>query len=161
MPIPISWSKKTKSLSNMTGSKKISPRLQLKDTHPTAIKIAKLCALAEELGISISFLHQRVIIQDKDRDGNLPPLFLEDIEDNHWFDSFPFETEYKLVYDNPEYLAQKKAEEAERLRLRQEELRAAKEKEERRFKEESEARAKALEARERQLLADLKEKYES
>lgn len=145
----------------MTSSKKIAYRLQLKDTHPTSIKLAKLFELADELGISISFFHQRVLIEDKDRDKNLPPLYAEDIEEGHWFQGFPFETEYKLVYVNPEYLAQQKAEEAERLRIKAEELRIAKEKAEEAEKLELERRAKELEERERQLLAELKEKYEN
>lgn len=139
----------------------IAQRLVLKDTHPTAIKVAKLCELADELGISISFFHQRVFIEDKNRDKTLPPLYVEDIEEGHWFQGFPFETEYKLVYVNPDYINQQKAEEAERLRIHAEELRVAKERAEAAEKLELEKRAQALEARERQLLTKLKEKYES
>lgn len=145
----------------MNEPKKIARRLVLKETHPTAVKISKLMELADELGISISFLHQRVLINDRDRDENLPPLFLEDIENDHWFESFPFETEYKLVYANPEYLAREKAEEMERLRIRAEELRVSREKAEAAAKLELEERARSLEARERRILAELKEKYES
>jgi hypothetical protein len=145
----------------MSEPKKISQRLVLKDTHPTAVKVSKLMDLADELGLSISFLHQRVLIKDKDRDGNLPSLYLEDIEEGHWFDSFPFETEYKLVYNNPEFLAQERREHEERIRVRDEQERLDKEKAAQLIAEKTAAAAKALEARERCILAELKEKYES
>jgi len=145
----------------MSSANKIAHRLMLKDTHPTAVKISKLMELADELGISISFLHQKVLIKDRDRDGSLPPLFLEDIEEGHWFESFPFETEYKLVYVNPEYLAQEKREHEERIRLRDEQERLDKEKAAQLIAEKTAAAARALEARERRQLAELKEKYES
>jgi hypothetical protein len=145
----------------MSESKKLSKRLVLKDTHPTAVKISKLMELADELGISISFLHQRVLIKDKDRDENLPPLFLEDIEEGHWFESFPFETEYKLVYVNPEFLAQEKRDHEERIRIRDEQERLDKEKAAQLIAEKTAAAARALEARERRQLAELKEKYEN
>lgn len=145
----------------MSEPKKISRRLVLKDTHPTAVKISKLMDLADELGISISFLHQKVLIEDKDRDANLPPLYCEDIEEGHWFDSFPFETEYKLAYVNPEYLAQEKKEHEERIRLRDEQERLDKEKAVQLIAEKTAAAARALEARERRQLIELKEKYES
>lgn len=145
----------------MSASQKIAHRLVLKDTHPTAIKIAKLCDLANELGISLSFYHQRVLVDDNDRDKNLPPLYLEDIEENHWVESFPFEMEYKLVYENPAYVAQQKQEQEERERAEYLALKISREKEEQKAKAEAEERAKALEARERRLLSELKDKYES
>lgn len=143
----------------MSSTKKIAPRLVLKENHPTAVKIAKLCELADELGISISFYHQRVLVTDEGRDKNLPPLFLEDIEENHHFESFPFETEYKMVYANPEFLAQEKREQYERDVLRNEERRIFVEQEEIRAKAAAEVRAKELEAAERLMLVKLKEKY--
>ncbi len=139
---------------------RISPRLRLKDNHPTAVKIAKLCDLADELGITLSFYGQRVVVEDRERDKELPPLYLEDIEDDHWFEEFPFTTEYKLVYDNPEYIAQQKKEQEERDRVRAEEARIAKERAEAKVKTENERRAREQEERERRLLAELKEKYE-
>jgi hypothetical protein len=145
----------------MSEPKKLSRRLVLKETHPTAVKISKLMDLADELGISISFFHQRVLIKDKDRDDNLPPLFLEDIEEGHWFESFPFETEYKLVYVNPEFLAQEKRENEERIKIRYEQERLDKEKAAQLIAEKTAAAARALEVRERSILAELKEKYES
>lgn len=146
---------------NMSEVRKIPYRLQLKDSHPTAVKLSKLMDLASELGIIISFLHQRVLIQDKDRDENLPPLYLEDIEEGHWFDSFPIETEYKLVYVNPEYLANQKKEEAERIAKQEESRRLAEQREYEAAKKEMERRAKVIEDNERRQLAILKEKYES
>lgn len=144
----------------MTTIGKIAPRLRLKDNHPTAIKIAKLCDLADELGITLSFYGQRVVVEDREREKNLPPLYLEDIEDGHWFEEFPFSTEYKLVYDNPEYIAQQKKEQEERDRKREEELRIAKERAEEVRKREEARRAAQIEASERKQLAELKEKYE-
>lgn len=145
----------------MSEPKKIPHRLVLRDTHPTAVKVLKLMDLAYELGISISFLHQAVLIKDKDRDQNLPPLFCEDIEEGHWFESFPFETEYKLVYVNPEHLAYERKEHEERIRIRDEQERLDKEKAAQLIAEKTAAAARALEARERRQLAELKEKYES
>ena len=88
--------------------KKISKRLFLKDTHPTMVKINKLYDLAEELGISFHFESGCCLVLDNDRDSNLPDLLLEDIEENHHVNSFPVVTEFKVVYDNPAYLAEQK-----------------------------------------------------
>lgn len=143
----------------MNSPKKIARRLVLRENHTTAIKITKLCDLANELKISISFYNQRVIVEDEDRDKNLPTLYLEDIEEGQWFEDFPFQSEYKLVYDNPEYLAQQKAEQEELDRERAEDFRIAKEQEEIRARTEAEEKAKALKARELRILAELKEKY--
>lgn len=145
----------------MSPSKKIPERLVLKETHPTAIKLAKLCDIANEMGISISFYHQRILIVDNDRDKSLPPLYLEDIEEGHWSESFPFELEYKLVYTNPKYIVQQNKEQEERIRLRDEQDRLDKEKAAQLIAEQTAAAARALEARERRQLAELKEKYES
>jgi hypothetical protein len=144
----------------MTTIGKIAPRLRLKEDHPTAVKVAKLCDLADELGIGFSFYGQRVVVEDRERDSKLPPLYLEDIEDGHWFSEFPFTTEYKMVYDNPAYVEQQKKEQAERDHKRAEEARVAKEREEAKVKAEADRRARELEASERKLLATLKEKYE-
>ena len=76
----------------------------LKDNHPTSIKVAKLCELANELGISFHFHSGGVVVTDTARDEGSPSLHLEDIEEGHHFTGFPFETEYKLVYENPAYI---------------------------------------------------------
>jgi hypothetical protein len=145
----------------MNEPKKIARRLVLKETHPTAIKVAKLCDLASELGISLSFYRGRVLIEDSSRDKNLPPLYLEDIEEEHHFEGFPFETEYKLVYENPEWIAQEEKEHKERLVKEEENRRLEAERKQLAEQQAAEERAKALEARERRMLAELKEKYES
>jgi hypothetical protein len=145
----------------MNEPKKIARRLVLKDTHPTAIKVAKLCDLASELGLSLSFYRGRVLIEDSSRDKNLPHLYLEDIEPDHHFEGFPFETEYKLVYENPEWIAQQERELTERLAKEEETRRLEAERKQLAEQQAAEERAKALEARERRMLAELKEKYES
>ena len=88
--------------------KKIAKRLQLTSRNETYEKFGKLQELAEELGIRIIFHgNNRVELFDKDRDGTLPTLYIEDIEDGV-IDSFPTTFETKLVYDNPVYLKQEK-----------------------------------------------------
>ena len=65
----------------MTQDKSAPPQyIKLKEAHPTFVKFAKLADFAEELGISFSFESCGVIIYDKDRDRNLPPVILKDIE---------------------------------------------------------------------------------
>ena len=135
--------------------------LKLKDNHPTMAKFNKLCEYADELGIGIEWSGQTVIVHDSNRDSNLPPIFLKDIEDGSWVSCFPPTTEFKLIYDNPEYLAQKEREQkeylenlAEKKRLAEEQARIAKEQAELR-------RLKELEESERFLLASLKLKYEN
>lgn len=144
----------------MNEPKKIPKRLQLKDTHPTAVKLSKLMDLADKLGISISFYHERVLIEDRDRSKELPPLYVEDIEEGHWFQGFPFETEYKLVYENPEYIAQQKKEKEEDDQRRAEAFRLTQEKLKKEAQEFLERRLKETELAERKQLAALKEKYE-
>ncbi len=125
----------------------------------TAEKLGKLCSLADELGISLSYGH-RVIVEDRDRDKNLPPLYMEDIEDDHNTTSeFPPCTEYKLVYDNPDYLAQQEREHQERLAK----CKAKQEAAEAKKKAEAEARevaeAKELVDKELAELGRLEKKY--
>jgi hypothetical protein len=141
--------------------KKISRRLQLKDNHPTAQKLAKLCELADELGISISFYSYRTVIEDTDRDPKLPPLYLEDIETGEGMDEFPFQMEYKLVYDNPEWIAQEAREREERERARVEEAERKRKAEEEKQRAAAEKARRTKEQRERELLAVLKDKYEN
>lgn len=137
----------------------ISRRLVLKDNHPTAEKLSKLCALADELGISISFYGQRAIVEDRERDDKLPPLYMEDIEDNGGVSDFPPCTEFKLVYDNPAYLAQQERELEERRAKDKAEREAA----EAKAKAAEEARkakqAKELESKELAELDRLQKKY--
>lgn len=138
-------------------SNNIPKLLRLRSHHPTMEKFNKLCEYAEDLGISVEWRGQDVIIHDNQRGKDLPPIFLENIEEGHWFSSFPPNTEYKLVYDNPEYLVQKEKEQQEYLeqkRIAEEKARVAKEQAE-------QLRLKQIEESERFLLASLKAKYES
>jgi hypothetical protein len=133
--------------------------LKLKDNHPTMVKLMKLYDLADELGIRILF-GMRTIVDDDARDPNLPPLFLEDIERpgdrlNEWPPSF----EFKVIYENPEYLAELKRAEEERQKKLSEERRLQFEATKARIKAEDEAKRIAEEQRERAELARLKSKY--
>ncbi len=137
----------------------IKKRLRLDEDHPTFVKFNKLCDLADELGIKLCFQNNNLILIDQNSD--LPSIDIEDIEPNHWFDSFPPTTEFVLTYTNPEYtrlnelaiLAYKAEIEAKELALR-EQARIAKEQEELR-------RLKEVEDSERNMLSFLKQKYES
>jgi multidrug efflux pump subunit AcrA (membrane-fusion protein) len=139
--------------------KKVTEYLKLKDNHPTMIKLLKLYDLAEELGISVSFGNYRTIVNDRDRDDKLPPLFIEEVDGGEPVQEWPPVFEFKVIYDNPEYLAKKKAEQEEYDRKRKEE--SAKKEAEQKAKEQAEAaaRARAQEQRERAELARLKAKY--
>lgn len=134
----------------------IARRLRLKENHPTAIKLNQLFELADKLGISLEFSNStRVLVSDSDRDENLPPLWLEDIEESDYDGSFPPTTEYKLVYDNPAYLAFKEKELEEHLkanRLKEEQAKAEEKKRLAKLKE-------AEEKREREHLKILLDKY--
>ena len=143
----------------MTAEKKVYPYLKLKDNHPTMVKLNKLYELAEELGISISFGAHRTIVDDRERDKDLPPLYIEDIDNGEAIQEWPPVFEYKVYYQNPEHVAKEKAEQEERDRKRKEE--EAQREADRKAKEkaEKEARARAEEKRERAELARLKEKY--
>lgn len=143
-------------------SNNIPRRLRLKDKHPTAVKLDKLFAFADELGIGLSFYNHTVIVEDRDRDDKLPPLHLEDIEDDHNTSAcFPPTTEYRLVYDNPAYLAEEAREFEERKQKEAEAKAAFKKAAEEKAKAEKERRAQQIEAQERKTLAELKAKYEN
>ncbi|CAB4196731.1 hypothetical protein UFOVP1290_251 [uncultured Caudovirales phage] len=137
----------------------IPRRLRLTDKHPTAIKIQKLFDLADDLGITIYFSNCGTYISDRDRDQKLPDISIYDIEPDHYVNQFPPSTEFQMVYDNPEYLKQCKIENEEDNARRAEEERIKKEKELAKKAAEEAMLAAANEARERKMLADLKEKY--
>ena len=143
----------------MTTEKKIFPYLKLKDNHPTMVKLYKLYELAEDLGISISFGSHRTVVQDRDRDDKLPTLFLEELDGGETIQEWPPTFEYKVIYDNPAYLTQQKAEQDERDKVRKAE--EAKREADRKAKEkaETDARARENERKERAELARLKTKY--
>ena len=139
----------------------IPKRLVLKDTHPTMVKFNKLYALAEELGISISFYNHTAIVEDKDREKNLPPLHLEYVDGSDFDSSFPPVFEYKLVYDNPAYLEEQRRLLDERVAKQETERLAT----ETKLKEANalaeKKRQEQFEARERAELARLQEKYKN
>lgn len=143
----------------MSTEKKLFQYLKLKDNHPTMAKLAKLYDLAEELGISISFGSHRTVVQDRDRDDKLPPLFLEELDGGETIQEWPPTFEYKVIYDNPAYLAQQKAEQDEREKARDAERVMREEKRKAQELAEKEARKRAEEQRERAELARLKAKY--
>lgn len=102
--------------------------LRLKDNHPTMQKLEKLFALADELGISISFnAHGPATVYDSNRATvDLPPFSLQDIDNPEYpMEHFPPTLEYRVIYENPEWLATqervKAAEEIEKKRLAAEE----------------------------------------
>lgn len=71
---------------------------RLLDHHPTVIALNKLEDLANELGISLEFSAGccRVYHNNKEYD-------LQDIEDSrHIITGFPYDTEYKLVFETDE-----------------------------------------------------------
>jgi len=123
------------------------------------VKLYKLYEFAEGLGIHISFAPHRTIIQDSDRDSNLPPLFLEDIDNGEAIQEWPPVFEFKVIYDNPEHLAKQKAEQDEREKARESERVQREEKRKAQELAEREARKRAEEQRERAELARLKAKY--
>lgn len=144
----------------ITDLAKIGKTLRCRESHPTVQKYIKLSDLAEELGISLAFESGCCIVYDRDRDHNLPPILLEDIEGNdRRIHTFPYEFEYKMVYDNPEYLEAIRKDGEERNRKRQEEL--ARKAAEEASKQAAQAKKKAeeLELKERAILAELKRKY--
>lgn len=140
-------------------SNKISEWLKLKDSHPTMIKLMKLYDLANELGIHIQFGHRSVIL-DEDRDVNLPPMFLEDLDNGDSVTEWPPTFDFKVVSENPEYKAaakqahnEWKAKEAEKEQLLIEAKRAKEQ-------AEQEIKRQEIETKELKELARLKKKYE-
>lgn len=139
---------------------KIPQYLRLKDNHPTMIKLMKLYDLADELKIQLSFHGQTCIVEDGDRDPNLPFLRLEDLETGDSPGEWPPACEFKVTFENPAYLEQQAKEHQEYLAKQAEAEKIRKEAQARKQKEEEERRAKELEESERKLLASLKAKYE-
>lgn len=88
--------------------KPIPHLLRLKDNHPVMVKLMKLYDFAEQLGLSISFSHNGAIVEDRDWHG--PMLKMYDIEDgaNSGVDEWPPATEFKVIYENPAWLAEEK-----------------------------------------------------
>jgi hypothetical protein len=148
----------------------IARRLILKDNHPTMVKLDKLFGLAEELGLSFSFHHYGTSVHDSERDSNLPELIMLDAD--HQQDEgvmdFPPTLEFKLVYDNPAYLAEQKRLNYELVRANLEKKRLedeawakklAQEKELERIKQERLAQEKEI--ADRALYLELKARFET
>lgn len=144
----------------MTEQKKISRYLRCNDNHPTMIKYRQLADLADELGISLYFESGVCIVRDRDRDSRSPDLYLQDIEDQYVF-SFPYDLDYKMIYDNPIYLEDQKKKHEEYVKKKEEEILKKKAEEILRKEIEERKRLEKCEASERTLLANLKKKYES
>src|SRR3954465_5723817 len=94
--------------------------LRLKDNHPTMIKLAKLCDVADELGLNITYYGHRAMLRDSEWPGTL--LYIDDIE-NDSISEFPFTTEYKLTYENPAWLEEQRIEDEKQTAKREEEER--------------------------------------
>lgn len=140
--------------------KKIAEYLILKETHPTYVKLLKLFDLADELGISLHYSNQQVIVTDRDRDPKLPDIHLKDIEPHQWIEEFPPTMEYRLIYTNPAWLEAREAEHQAR-KAEQAKQQEVQRQLERQAERERKARlAQETKERELQLLAQLKEKYE-
>lgn len=140
--------------------------LRMKNTHPTMIKLFKLCELADKLGISFSFHGHVTIVKDEDHE-DLPLIRLEDIDNREAIMDWPPGTEFCAIYENPAYIAEQKRLKEEQLAEAAKLAQIAKEQKERKKKEnekrevkEKEKRQQEKERKERDLLVKLKAKYE-
>lgn len=140
-------------------SNNIPRLLRLKENHPVMQKVFKLYDLAEELGIKIHWRGQEVWVNDRDH----PDIdfYMEDIDDaSALISEFPPTFEFKMIFNNPEWLKLKEAEENARLQRMKEDA-ERREKEHQALLAAQEAARKAkIEAEERELLNALKKKYE-
>jgi len=131
-------------------------RMVLKDKHPVMEKFNQLCALADDLGITLSFYGHRTHVEDAD--GNC--FDVEDIENADVpMSDFPPCTEVRLVYDNPAYIALKEKERAEYRKVCEERDAAMKAAAEAKEAADKLEREQAKERQEREQYAKLKEKY--
>lgn len=135
--------------------------LKLKDNHPTMEKIAQVCELADKLGISFSFYAGTVVVEDTALGEDHPTLYLQDVEQGHVMEQFPFTTEYKVTFENPKYTEMLEQEWKEQC----EKEKDAREAKARKAKEQAAAEKlflqKEKENRELKQLAELKAKYEN
>jgi hypothetical protein len=150
----------------MPVTKEPSMYVRLLDNHPTMIKLMKLYDLAVDLGITISFSNYSAVIADSSQ--TFPNMNIEDIDDGTPISEWPPSTEFKVLHINPKWQAlQEKKEEERKLqekeKLEQQQARDAKNKSERAKKEAEVKRLRAIqvEKEERELLANLKKKYEA
>jgi hypothetical protein len=84
---------------------------------------------------------------------------LEELDNGETIQEWPPTFEFKVIYDNPAYLAQEKAEQDEREKAREAERVTREAKRKAQELAEKEARKRAEEQRERAELARLKAKY--
>ena len=139
----------------MIDKKKISEYMRLKDKHPTMVKLDKLAAFAEELGISLNFFQQATFIQDNSLHKDHPQLRLEDTDSGEAISEWPPVFEYKVIFENPVYLAKQRADHEEYVKREAERERERLAK----AKAEKEAHALQVEKAERAELARLQKKF--
>ncbi len=135
-------------------------RFLLKDEHPLMVKFRKVCDLMDELGIGIDVGRYSSSIHDTSKDAKVGEVMIEDIDHpDQCVSFFPPTFEYKLVYDNPEYIRyQKKKNEEYQAAQKAAEIAKKNLENEKRLAAEAEE-AKRKEKREREALAELKRKY--
>lgn len=79
----------------------MSKRLKLRDHHPTVIKLDKLMAYADTLGLTISFMGINTVVTDNEQLNK--QFLLEDLEDtgrnNSSIQEFPYSLEWKLILE--------------------------------------------------------------
>jgi hypothetical protein len=139
----------------MSNDKKIPEYMRLKDTHSTMVKLDKLAAFAEELGISLNFFQQATFIQDNGLPQDHPQLRLEDTDNGEAISEWPPVFEYKVIFENPAYLADQKIKHEEYVKREAERERERLAK----AKAEKEAHALQVEKAERAELARLQKKF--
>lgn len=91
--------------------------MRLRENHPTMVKLEKLFAFADELGISIAFnSNGPAHLYDKDFVDGEAPLIISDIDSpGASMDSFPCTLDFKITYENPAYLVYLGEQERDRL----------------------------------------------
>ena len=142
---------------------KVSQYLRMSEKNSTVVKLEKLFALADELKIRLSCDNNHIIVDDEECDKSIEYIQLLPIEqragDYNEEMSIPPRTEYKLVYENPAYIKQR------RLEIEEYQKRIAAELEEKRIANENAIkqaeikRLKQIEDSERAILDKLKAKY--
>ena len=89
--------------------------LKLKGEHPTLLKIEKIFALMEELGISFDFSNCGMTLTDSKQD-KFSFFYIKDLEsDDQVLDSLPLVFEYKVLADNPKYLEEQEIDRNKRI----------------------------------------------
>jgi hypothetical protein len=118
---------------------KPSKYFRIKENHPLSIKLDKVMGLMEELGIAISIYGQTLIVEDRDYPSTRFTFVGVD-DTSRDVNDFPPTLDYKVIYENPEWIKAWQAEleenrkKLEKLRLEKEAAEAA-EKERRRLEQ--------------------------